>query len=318
MIAYKYTHPKSIFHLGMSVAEQAAQIMVYGSSFNVPSIGFGIKSYSQILQTLGTLETNTRKNTLGILPNGVCRESWKLFNRLQTHRFAMKRLLLLWNTYRFRKPQWEGNHEDLIGEPIDTKADNVLSLWDWHSKRRYFFTKDDITNVIYHKIKERHMPKNPYTNLEFTFPQLLCIRHFLQPSSSQLDGFLKWGGNMLFLVQIQNTLEHQSTITETLTNTLSVGQRILLEKSYPCFKTKCTPDKQPLFEELVKECCRIICSEDYDVAYVPVTKLQSFLYEAFILGGRKLLIQSVKQWTYHNRRTICLKNSQGQKQDVCE
>jgi hypothetical protein len=285
---------------------------MYGFDGKVPPGGFPTVGYKKIMENLENI-----KNTVTIFPKSAYTDIslWHYYS--QKSRWAFKRLLNFWREHKYKNVY--GNDEDLYGNDIsDTIPDDILDLWDGISQRYYRFPREDIVSIFHSKLKNNIHPKNPYTNVEFSFAQCIRIHSFLYKEHNDISGnhttqdvksYTRFPKNMLLNTQVQMEVQGFRNIKEYYNSTpRSNGVSILLREIIGK-DTSLKYDKIGIYNDLKDTIFPLIINDSYSqpLAIVPNTKIDKVLYEKYIKGNIFGVLNWVDKWLLQNRK-ICRVN----------
>ena len=114
-------------------------------------------------------------------------ESYIVETRLRN---AMRNVLMRW-----RNHQMDKRHQDIIDPITLSEPEKQVVLYDWSMKRKFIFDAKSLaihieTALLYHEegFAVPSYPRNPWTNLDFTYRQLVSIYEQLK-----IHGELRWG-----------------------------------------------------------------------------------------------------------------------------
>ncbi len=114
-------------------------------------------------------------------------ESYLVESRI---RRAMRNVLMRWRNYQMDK-----RHQDIIDPITLSEPEKCVILYDWSMKRKFVFDAKSLAihiemALLYHEdgFAMPCYPRNPWTNLEFTYRQLVSIYEQLKTY-----GELRWG-----------------------------------------------------------------------------------------------------------------------------
>jgi hypothetical protein len=114
-------------------------------------------------------------------------ESYLVETRLRN---AMRNVLMRWRNYHIDK-----RHQDIIDPITLSEPEKQIVLYDWSMKRKFIFDAKSLsihieTALLYHEegFAIPCYPRNPWTNLDFTYRQLVSIYEQLK-----IHGELRWG-----------------------------------------------------------------------------------------------------------------------------
>jgi hypothetical protein len=114
-------------------------------------------------------------------------ESFIVEKRLRN---AMRNVLMRWRNYQIDK-----RHQDIVDPITLSQPDKQVVLYDWSMKRKFIFDAKSLaihieTALLYHEegFAVPCYPRNPWTNLDFTYRQLVSIYEQLK-----IHGELRWG-----------------------------------------------------------------------------------------------------------------------------
>jgi hypothetical protein len=286
------------------------RIIMYGFPGEVPPGGFPTLGYSSIMKELFRI-----RNTVTIFPKETASQLVYYHYWSQKTRWAFKKLLLLWNTHRFKNQY--GNEEDLYGNSFDDYDENepILTLWDWRSRRYYRFGHTEIVEHMYAKLVSNHKPTNPYINLPFTREQCIVMKDFLYKSPIDSDTkrelvqkYSELPNNLLFNSQELMRQSGYQTVSERFpTDYMSDTDDIFLDEIIRDLKYV-RDDKKVLANEYRKILYQLILIEQTDISFVPQTKCERVLYEKYIRYGLDRTIDWVNNWILLNRRKFYVKH----------
>ena len=114
-------------------------------------------------------------------------ESYIVETRL---RKAMRNVLTRWRNHQIDK-----RHQDIVDPITLSEPEKQIVLYDWSMKRKFIFDAKSLsihieTALLYHEegFAVPCYPRNPWTNLDFTYRQLVSIYEQLK-----IHGELRWG-----------------------------------------------------------------------------------------------------------------------------
>lgn len=114
-------------------------------------------------------------------------ESYLVETRL---RKAMRNVLMRWRNYQMDK-----RHQDIVDPITLSEPEKQIVLYDWSMKRKFIFDAKSLsihieTALLYNEegFAVPCYPRNPWTNLDFTYRQLVSIYEQLK-----IHGELRWG-----------------------------------------------------------------------------------------------------------------------------
>jgi len=114
-------------------------------------------------------------------------ESFIVEKRLRN---AMRNVLARWRNYQMDK-----RHQDIVDPITLSEPEKQVVLYDWNMKRKFIFDAKSLaihieTALLYHEegFAVPCYPRNPWTNIEFTYRQLVSIYEQLK-----IHGELRWG-----------------------------------------------------------------------------------------------------------------------------
>lgn len=114
-------------------------------------------------------------------------ESFIVEKRLRN---AMQNVLMRW-----RNHQMDKRHQDIVDPITLSEPEKRVVLYDWSMKRKFIFDAKSLsihieTALLYHEegFAAPCYPRNPWTNLDFTYRQLVSIYEQLK-----IHGELRWG-----------------------------------------------------------------------------------------------------------------------------
>lgn len=114
-------------------------------------------------------------------------ESYLVETRLRN---AMRKVLVLWRNYSMKKRTTETIDPIILSEP-----EKPVVIYDWKAKKRFTFDAKSLaifieTQLLYHEVGFAcpQNPRNPWTNLDFTYRELVSIYFQLKKY-----GELRWG-----------------------------------------------------------------------------------------------------------------------------
>jgi len=164
------------------------------------------------------------------LRDQVC-ESYMVEMRLRN---AMRKVLMRWRNYKMDK-----RSVDIIDPITLLPPIKQVTIYDWSAKKKFVFEAKSIANIIesnllYHESGfpcPQH-PRNPWTNLDFTYRQLISI--YLQLKEY---GELRWGLTTLrehnFNKTEWNRYHHSAIISKAIRSSIirmdTISSRELLE-----------------------------------------------------------------------------------------
>lgn len=230
-----------------------------------------------------------RRNTQGFFPRDFGNLIFEYLCINQRFLWLFKRLLFyrILNKRQKNRKNLIANEFDLLGDTLpDGHSRRILELWDNHSGRYYRFPWNDIYNIFKSSliIQEPIHPKNPYTNLRFTTPQLVRIREFfiqncdrLRPTECSIMAYLRW--NTINVVHAYNFIyyyEMKSTLINDVPDEKDY-QTILLDSIFS--KRNIMFDKLPLYEE-IRRAFLVFCNLELftDSLAIPTTKAEYFIF----------------------------------------
>jgi len=158
-------------------------------------------------------------------------ESYIVETRLRN---AMRNVLTRW-----RNHQMDKRHQDIVDPITLSEPEKRIVLYDWSMKKKFVFDAKSLsihieTALLYHEegFAVPSYPRNPWTNLDFTYRQLVSIYEQLK-----IHGELRWGFMTLrkhnFNKSIWHKYHHTSITLKAVQNSLvqldSVNARDLLE-----------------------------------------------------------------------------------------
>ena len=105
-------------------------------------------------------------------------------------RTIFRGVLARWRIYHLNKKENDENDPITLSPPIKT-----VQLYDWKYKKKYIFDANSLATLIESKLLYHEYgfamplyPRNPWTNLEFTYYEMISIYYQLQS-----HGELRWG-----------------------------------------------------------------------------------------------------------------------------
>jgi hypothetical protein len=158
-------------------------------------------------------------------------ESYLVETRLRN---AMRNVLMRWRNYQMDK-----RHQDVIDPITLSEPDKQIVVYDWSMKRKFVFNAKSLaihieTALLYNEdgFAVPCYPRNPWTNLNFTYRQLVSIYEQLK-----IHGELRWGFVTLrqhnFNKDMWRKYQHTSITLKSIQNSLiqldSANARDLLE-----------------------------------------------------------------------------------------
>ena len=128
-------------------------------------------------------------------------------------RFIFKKLVILWRAYKMNKTA------DRDVDPITLSyPEKEVIIYDWDNKKRFSFEARSISLLIESKLSYQEygfpvplFPKNPKTNIEFSYKQLISLYYQIQSF-----GEIRWGLATLREYNFNKTrwqLYHKSLLT---------------------------------------------------------------------------------------------------------
>ena len=105
-------------------------------------------------------------------------------------RRIFRNVLQRWRVYKMNRAPVT------LVDPITLSSpEKTVTLYDWNTRRKYLFDAKSLatlmeSHLLYHEygFSVPHMPRNPWTNIEFTYIQLVSLYEQLQA-----HGELRWG-----------------------------------------------------------------------------------------------------------------------------
>jgi len=164
------------------------QLSIHASLIDVS--GTHVVSIRKFYRYIDDIREMERTRTLGILPSNILPYAKKFYFCNQRIRWAFKRLWYMYMHRRSRRLIF--NTECLEGNPIRYNTKNpsrrILCLWDNSSNRSYLFSITDLLGIFRACIlgNEIHKPKNPYTNICFTYSQIRQIHIFFNNNMDRI------------------------------------------------------------------------------------------------------------------------------------
>jgi hypothetical protein len=130
-------------------------------------------------------------------------ESFIVEKRLRN---AMQNVLTRWRNYQMDK-----RHQDIVDPITLSEPEKQVVLYDWSMKRKFIFDAKSLsihieTALLYHEegFAVPCYPRNPWTNLDFTYRQLVSIYEQLK-----IHGELRWGFLTLRQHNFNKTMWHK-------------------------------------------------------------------------------------------------------------
>lgn len=249
-----------------------------------------------------------------IFPFGTGRVMEIVFYNHNRSRFAFKQLF---NAWFFKKNSAKiANEEDLLGNPfnMDTYARNrrVLKLWDWKSRTHYLFTVADIIGSFRARLMNTDSPKhpaNPYTNLPYTIAQLSRIWEFLTKNGDRSMSNIE-GQAIIPYIRFRSIMSVHQVIHlfETPSATLMVpehpekeSERMIMECMIPT-ENVCD-DKKEVVSDVMSALFTVINATNPDnLAMIPSTKIQNYVYSCFMSYGIIKTIKMVRNFVKLNEK----------------
>ncbi len=128
-------------------------------------------------------------------------------------RFIFKKLLILWRTYKMNK-----NTEREVDPITLCYPEKEVIIYDWDNRKRFSFEAKSISLLIESKLSYQEygfpvplFPKNPKTNIEFSYKQLISLYYQIKAF-----GEIRWGLSTLREYNFNKTrwhLYHKSLLT---------------------------------------------------------------------------------------------------------
>jgi hypothetical protein len=287
--------------------------ILYGFHANVPPGGFPTQGYKNVMDTLEQI-----KNEITIFPKTAYDDVCNYFYWSQKSRWAFKRLLGFWNTYRFRNKI--ANEEDIYGNSFE--IENTLVLWDWNTRMYYQFTRDELIGIFTAKLQENIHPTNPYTNIPFTYAQCVRIHTFVGDTDSFISVYTRFPKNMYLNTQAHMNERGFQNIDEYFPNTPQrPAEKILLREILKDVNS-IQRDKEELRNEIENTMYKLLLHEqDTPICFVPSTQIEAHLYLLYTRYGLHSVIQWVKNWKRKNMRRFRIKHRRSNHtlcRNVCE
>lgn len=287
----------------------SVRVILYGIDPNIPKGGFPTKGYMPVMKELMKI-----KESITIFPKSTYGEGFEYFYWSQKSRWAFKKLLLIWNNYRFKNKY--GNQEDLYGNSFDEYEEPVLTLWDWRSRRFYRFGYTELIEHGYSKLNTYHHPTNPYINMPFTYSQCIKIRTFLREYNMILGTschkkelvykYSRWHSmfiNTQYLMEQNGFMKVQNHIP---CGPNTPAENILLDEIIGN-TIEIKSDKKILSDGMKEILYKLIINERSDISYVPDTKYEKQMFEVFVNYGLEETIRWYNEWLYKNRKIFKMK-----------
>lgn len=284
----------------MQTVSPAVAIIMYGFPGNVPTGGFPTIGYTSIINEVQRLQKDT-----GIFPSTIVNDTLLSLYHSQRTRWGFKKLLYNW--YRYKNRENISNTEDLIGNDIQSDSPNTIIIWDWSSRRNYIFTNDDIVSHFNAKLKFNIHPTNPYTNIKFTYSQLLSIKNHLGSAFS--NPYLKYEGNMLVNTQYNMVQSGYPEIEHSFDlSNVSLAEIILLENIFGKHSEILT-HKQTIYKHIKDTIFKLLLLEDTNTALIPYTKIEYVLYTMYCKYDIDYVIDWATEWVNKNRKRLVIKKT---------
>jgi hypothetical protein len=246
-------------------------------------------------------------NTLGILPSGIIPYAKRFYFDNQRIRWGFKRLLYIYRVYKSKTAIF--NTECLEGETIlynpTRPPRRILCLWDKPSSRSYLFRITDLLGIFRASIlgDEIHKPKNPYTNIPFTYSQIRRIHMFFQnnmdrilPDDAPILTYTRWQSvELTYDHIIQRNIHITAPFPETPYIATLLWDSIMSVESLK-------EDKKSLAEELRREFLKQVFYEfSTSMSKVPTTKLGYYVRTSILNERTQSPGETIRNWYYSNR-----------------
>jgi hypothetical protein len=127
-----------------------------------------------------------RQKLFSDVPTQVC----SAYIREMKLRTIFRGVLMRWRIYHLNKKENDENDPITLSPPI-----KLVQIYDWKYKKKYIFDANSLATLIESKLLYHEYgfampmyPRNPWTNLEFTYYEMISIYYQLQS-----HGELRWG-----------------------------------------------------------------------------------------------------------------------------
>jgi len=249
-----------------------------------------------------------------IFPIGTGRAMEMVYFRHNMIRFAFKRL---YNAWFFKKYSSKiANEEDLLGNPFNmetySKNRRILKLWDWTSRTYYLFTIADIIGTFRARLMNTDSPKhpaNPYTNIPYTLPQLARIWEFMTANGDRIMSNMEYQvtipyirfRSIMSVHQVIHLFETPSATLLTLEHPEKESERMIMESMIPTKDVY--DDKKDLVSDVMSALFTVIHATNLEnVALIPSTKTEHYVYSTFMSGGILNTIKMVREFVKTNTK----------------
>ena len=243
-------------------------------------------SISDIITSFKKIDRNIKLKPTSILPKNVHYYCLNIFKKNQKIRWLLKNMIYRKNIQK--KVKLISNKEDLYGDPIEYDKDDEskLLLWDHSSNHSYLFTFEDLFELFKAKLEGDviYSPKNPYTNIDFSYTQLIVIKHFFykhltneQICNSPSMTYLKWNSKKItydhidYLENMRTmTLDYHDTVKPDTISSVIVDSLMPVETISSTKREICKKIKTYLLW-----CLKYF--DKYDIFPIPQNKIENYI-----------------------------------------
>lgn len=251
-----------------------------------------------------------------IFPIGTGRAMELVFYNHNRVRFAFKKLLNAWFFKHYSNKI--ANEDDLLGNSFNmetySKNRRILKLWDWNSRTHYLFTVTDIIGSFRARLMNFDSPKhpaNPYTNIKYSTAQLSRIWEFMMANSdrsmSRIDTqviipYIRFH-SIMTVHQVIHLFETPSATLLTPEHPEKESEKMIMDCMIPVGNI--FDDKKDIVTDIMTALFTVINATNLDnVAIIPSTKAEYYVYSKFMSNGILKTIKMVREFVNINTKKV--------------